>query len=104
MEQNVFVCFSSKQVIFVSWLIHKGLVNTVACANIENPLTGQIEMQIQKYEAGKMTSKCSQWIMALLLGADGKKRLQKMERCGMVRQISRTEGKQNSAQNIIFKV
>lgn len=104
MEQNVFVCFSSKQVKFVSWLIQKGLVNPVACANIEHPLTGQIEMQIQKYETVKIISKCSQWVLALLIGVEGKIRLQRMEHCGMVQQISSLDERFNSAQKIIFRV
>lgn len=60
MERNLFVCFSTKQLRFVSWLLRRKLITPIGATSIKHPITGKEEIQIQSYEARKIVSKCSQ--------------------------------------------
>ena len=103
MHQDVFVCCNTRQVAFVHWLIKAHLVKPIGCAPVEHPLTGKIEMLVQKYETMYIIHILSQIIFRQLLGADGRQRIDRLERCGVLKHVNNDDKCLDTSNKIVFR-
>ena len=85
LDEDMFVCFNSKQVRFVKALTNLRLIKPTRAGGVRHPITGNTEIIFQKCMVNRIVSIITHKIFDALMDSEGKARLQRMKDCGALK-------------------